>query len=244
MKALIFALMLSVTTLLGADMTNGVFYADSSVECHLISQNGATITNQLAAGKTYEVGNAIAEIVTTNKTTFYIAGGLMIEVAPKSTFSINLVDVEVKNLSEPPRKADFGSHNISLAMGVGEFSVIYLGNEYSSLSISTPFISYELGSGKYLFRITEKSSLAFIAEGSLIVDGKKKDKSTSKNSLSFAIPFNDPISGVKDKTLTSNRLLQPSESDVLQTSILSAEKKYLDVQFFVVSGRVIGIYTK
>lgn len=246
MKALIFALMLSVTTLLGADMTNGVFYTDSPVECHLISQNGATVTNQLAAGKTYEVGNALAEIVTTNKATFFISGGPMIEAGPNSTFSINLIDVEVKNLSDSPSKADFGMHNVNLGFGVGEFSIVYPNQDpNSSVTAATPYTSYLFQGGKYFVRITDKSAIVYVLEGMMQVHGdKNRVDNTDKGKLAVAIPFLDPASGVEDKIISSIKPLKQEEMERFATPVMLAEKKWANVQFVVIGGKVIGVRMK
>lgn len=249
MKPLIFALFLFVSsalTTLGTDMTNGVFYTDSAVECHLIAQSGATTTNHLAAGKTYTVGNAIAEMVTTNKTTFYLAGGPMIEVGPKSTFSINLFDQEVKNLSSPPRKAEFGSHNISLSMGIGEFCVVYPNKDpVSSITIATPYTSYLLQGGKYFIRITDRSVIVYVLEGSMQVHGdKNRVDNTDKGKLAVAIPFLDPASGLEDKIISSIKPLNPEEMERFASPVMLAEKKWADVQFFVVGNQVIGFWMK
>ena len=246
MKTLILSLLLLASTVCGADMTNGVFYADSSVECHLISQNGAVTTNQLAAGKTYTVGNALLEMEVTNKTVFYFAGGPMIEVGPKSTLSINLFDQEVKNLNSAPRKAEFGSHNISLTFSKGEFAVIYPNKDTdSSITLATPFTSYQLNGGKYFVRISEKSVIAYVLEGMMQVHGDKNrvDK-TEKGRLAVAIPFTDPASGVEDKIITSIKTLKTEEMERFAAPILQAEKKWADVQFFVVGKQVIGIWMK
>ena len=247
MKSLFITLFLFVSfvvSTIGADITNGVFYADNPVECHLIAQSGVTITNQLGAGKTYMVENAIVEMSISNKTVFYFAGGPMIEVGPKSTFSINLFDQEVKNLKSSPRKAEFGNHNISLTFTMGEFSVIYLGNEYSSLVISTPFVSYLLNGGKYLIRLSDKSVIAYVLEGAMQVHSDKKVDNTPKGSLAVAIPFSDPASGVEDRVVTSIKTLKAEETERFASPILLAEKKWADVQFFVIGGRVIGIWMK
>jgi len=229
-----------------ADMTTGVFYADRSVECHLIAPNGSSTTNQLAAGKTYTVENALVELEVTNQTTFYFAGGPMIGVGPKSTFSINLFDAEVKNLDSTPRKAEFGTHNLSLSFTMGEYAIIYPNKDVnSSFTLSTPFTSYQLNGGRYFVRISEKSVIAYVLEGMLQVHGDKNrvDK-TEKGKLAVAIPFTDPASGIEDKIITSIKPLNPEEMERFAAPILQVEKKWADVQFFVVGKQVIGVWMK
>ena len=249
MKNLILALLLTVAMPIfsaGAEMTNGVFYADQPVECHLIAQSGASTTNQLSAGKTYVVENALVELEVAKKTTFYFAGGPMIEVGPNSTFSINLFDTEVKNLDSTPRKAEFGNHNLSLTFNRGEFAIVYPNRDSnSSFTLATPFSSYELGGGKYFVRLSDKSVIAFVLEGTLITHGdKNRTDKTEKGRLAVAIPFTDPSSGLADKIITSIKPLDAAEIERFASPILSAEKKWADVQFFVVGNRVIGIWMK
>ena len=127
MKSLILAFFLFAAGALAsaAEMTNGVFYVDNPVSCHLVSQNGAVTTNDLVGGRTYMVGNTLLEMETTNKTAFYFSGGPLVEAGAKSKLSVNLFDQEVNNLDANPRKPDYGSHNLSLKFDVGEYVVIY-----------------------------------------------------------------------------------------------------------------------
>lgn len=246
-SAILSAILLLISSLLSfGELTNGCFFVDQDVECHLIVQSGATTTNHLSGGKTYTVGNAIAEMLTTNKTTFYFAGGPMIEVGPKSTFSINLFDQEVKNLGSTPRRAEFGTHNISLTMGIGEFSVVYPNKDSnSSITIGTPYTSYLFQGGKYFVRITDRSAIVYVLEGSMQVHGdKNRVDNTDKGKLAVAIPFVDPASGIEDKVISSIKPLKPEEMERFATPVMLAEKKWADVQFFVVGNQVIGIWMK
>ena len=226
-------------------MTNGVFYTDSAIQCHLISQNGAATTNQLSAGKTYLVTDTLIELQTSNTTTLYFSGGPMIEASAASLITVNVFDSEVKNLNAQPRKADIGSINLGLTFGKGEYSVIYPNiDANSSLVINTPFASYQLGGGKYFFRVSDKSAIVYVVEGSMQMHGDKKVDKTSKGNLAVAIPFADPGSGVEDKILTSIKTLKQDENDKYSTPVLLAEKKWGNVGFVIVGGRVIGIWLK
>jgi hypothetical protein len=227
----------------GKDTTNGVFYIDTPIECHLISQNGSIVTNNLVGGKTYMVANVIIEMSLTNKTTFFFSGGIIVDVAPKSDIAINLFEQEVKNLDAQPRRAEFGSHNLSLEFGVGEFSVVYPNiTSNSTFTITTPYTSYELHGGKYFFRISDKSAIVYVLEGTMNVHGDKRIDKTEKGKLAVAIPFSDPGSGIKDKIVNSIKTLQQDEIDRFAAPILDSEKRISDVQFFVIGGRVIGIW--
>lgn len=248
MKTLILfwlSFVLFLTSTFGADMTNGVFCADSDVESHLIAQNGAITTNQLAAGKTYMVGNALVELrpsTNTTFTTFYFSGGILVDVSPKSTLTLNLFDQEVKNIDSIPRKAEFGTHNISLSIGNGEYSIIYPNkDQYSSISISTPFTSYQLFGGKYFFRVSDKSVVAYVLEGTMQVIGDKKSDKTERGKIAVAIPFSDSDSGVSDKIISSIKTVKPEETTRFSSPILMAEKKANDIQFFIINRSVVGI---
>jgi hypothetical protein len=249
MKSILTSILLLISTALfaaGNDLTNGVFYIDSPVECHLISQNGASLTNQLVAGKTYMVGEVLVELEPTNKTTFYFSGGPLIEASAQSSFTVSLFDQEVKNLDAQPRRAEFGSHSINLTFSKGEFSIIYPNADAnSSLMVNTPYATYQLHGGKYFFRVSGKSVIAFVMDGIMTVHGDKnrKDK-TEKGKLSVAIPFSDPASGVDDKIVTSIKQLKQEEVDRFSAPCLNAEKKWGNVLFVVINGRVIGVLVK
>lgn len=245
MKTLILfrlSFVLFLTSTFGADMTNGVFCADSDVESRLIAQNGAVTTNQLAAGKTYMVGNALVELRPSTNTTFYFSGGIIVDVGPKAILTLNLFDQEVKNIVSIPRKAEFGTHNISLSIGNGEYSIIYPNkDQYSSISLSTPFTSYQLSGGKYFFRVSDKSVVAYVLEGTMQVIGDKKSDKTERGKIAVAIPFSDSDSGVSDKVISSIKTVKPEETTRFSSPILMAEKKANDVQFFIINGNVVGI---
>jgi hypothetical protein len=246
MKSLIFAVVffvLSVITSIG-DTTNGVFYIDNPVSCHLVSQNGSIITNQLNGGQTYTVGNNLMEMSVSNKTTFYFAGGPMIEAGANSSISVNLYDLEVNNINSQPRTAEFGVHNLNLNLTSGEFSILYPNTNGSSLTVSTPFTSYEMHGGKYLVRITDLSIVVYIIDGSMEVHGDKRVDKTEKGKLIVAIPFSDPSSGVDDKVITSTKTLRPDETDRFASPVILAEKKWSNVRFFIVRGEVIGMWMK
>ena len=247
MKSFIFSLILFVTTIVAtfAEMTNGAFYVDAPVECHLVSQNGATTTNQLTAGKTYMVTDVLIELYFTNKTTVYFSGGPLIEAQPASTLAITIFDVDAKNLEAQPRKAEFGSINLGLTLNRGEFSVVYPNTDAgSAMTVSTPFAAYQLGGGKYFYRVSEKSAIVYVVEGAMQMHGDKKVDKTSKGNLAVAIPFSDPGTGIEDKILTSIKTLKQEETEKYSTPVLLAEKKWGNVGFIVISGRLVGVWLK
>ena len=238
MKSLIVALFLLVSSILNAEMTNGVFYVDKNIECHLISQNGAITTNDLVAGKTYMVGNTLLEMVITNSTLFYFSGGPLVSIASNSTFTINIFDQEINNLEVTPRPVVFGNHNLNMGISSGAYSIIYPNtNVNSSFIISTPYTSYELHGGKYFIQVSDKSSIVYVIEGTMNVHGDKKVNKMDKGKIATAKPVSTSI-------LTS--ISTPKEEDVMKfsTSVSETYKKWSDVQFFIVNGRVIGIQMK
>ena len=245
MKAFIASLLLFVATSFAsfAETTNGVFYTDSAVQCHLIEQSGKTTTNQLVAGKTYLVTDVLVELQFTTKTTLYFSGGPMIEASAGSTLTINVFDADVKNLDAQPRKADIGSINLGLTFGVGEYSIVYPNlDANSSLIANTPFASYQLGGGKYFFRVSDKSAIVYVVEGIMQMHSDKRVDKTSKGGLAVAIPFSD--GGTDDKILTSIKTLKQEENDRYASPVLIAEKKWANVGFVVIGGRVIGVWLK
>lgn len=242
---LVFLLFVAGATASASELTNGVFYVDNPVDCQLIQQNGVTTTNTIVSGKTVTVGNSLMEITTGPKTLFYFAGGPLVEVSAKSSISVNLFDREVKNLKSMPRKAEFGTCNLSLMFNIGEYCVIYPNTDSnSSLTITTPYTSYEIQNGKFYFRVTDRSAIVYVLEGMMNVHGDKKVDKTAKGNLAIAVPFVDPASGLNDKVVTSIKPVKQEETDKFTAPVILAEKKWADVQFFVLEGKVVGIWMK
>jgi len=248
MKAILASILLVVSSAFafGAELTNGVFYLDTPTEAHLIAQNGAARTNHLIAGKTYMVDDVIVEFESTNKTMFYLSGGPIVEASSHYSFSVNVFDQEVKNFDLQPRQADFGIHNINITFTKGDFVVIYPNaSPDSSLVVSTPYATYQLGAGRYFFRVTEKSVVVFVLEGMMMVHGdKNRVEKTDKGKLSIAVPLSDPLSGVDDRWVMSMKNLKQEEIDRFGSPILLAERRLQNIRFVVINGRVIGVLLK
>lgn len=248
MKAKLIALLMFLAVGLASAetiTTNGVFYVNAPTECHLIAQDGSTATNALASGHTYMVGNALAELHISTDSDIYLGGTAMLEAQSNSVFSIDVFDQEVKNINSEPSKAQFGYHNIGVTLINGDFSLIYPTNTpNSSFTVSTALTSYELNGGKYFFRVSDKSVVAYVFDGSMTVHGdNNKVSKTSKGNLALAIPFSDPSSGIPDRIMSSVKPLN-STNTTFVNPIVKAEGKFSNVEFCVVNGRVVGISMK
>lgn len=245
MKHLISAILASIVIAFSAqaDMTNGVFYINNPIECHLIVPSGAISTNQLSAGATYVVGEALAEFVVTNQTAFYFSDGTMVQAERGSEFSINSFDQEVLNFESTPTRAKFGTHTLNVMLSKGEISVICSTTDTnSSTMISSPYSAYQLNKGKYYFHVNDKSVVAYISEGDMQVhDEKDRITPANKGKMSVAIQFVDPLSGRGDKILSITKTATEDEVSHLSPPILSAETKADSVQFFIVGHHVLGI---
>ncbi len=239
MKAIFAAILLFVSTAvsaLGADMTNGVFYVEKPVECHLISQNGSIKTNQLAAGHTYMVGDVLLEMTVANRTLFYFAGGPLLEAGSNSVFSIDSFMVEVKNLNDQPRKVNLGTRNLALTFKSGEFSIVYPNTDPNSpLAVTTDFAMYEFPGGKYFVRAEANNSMAYVSKGTMITHANKQATKTEEGKASVSSANYTFYDGL------------PNNPEYIAKCIASTddtEKRFDDVQFFVVGGNVIGIWMK
>lgn len=249
-KTFLLSLFMAIAGVASAAQTNGVFYTDQNVVCQLLAQNGTSKTNELLAGKSYMVVNegVIAEFsnISTNPTTYYLSNGALIQCSPSSVFSIDVFDQEVNNLDAQPRWATMGSHNISMTLTKGEFVVIYpTADSNSSATVNTPYAIYQISAGKYLFRVSEKSGVAYTGEGIMQVHGdKNKVDKTEKGKLALAVPFQDPESGVSDKIITTIKPVKQEDTERYTTPIATAEKSLGNVRFAVVGGQVVGILMK
>ena len=233
MKVIILSFLLAASSLLAAD---GVFYVDTPVVTHLISQNGATVTNNLIGGSTTMVGTTtLMELCPSEKTTIYLAGGPTIEADAGSILSVNVFDQEVKNLTNSPCLAEFGVHNISLALTKGNFSVIYKSkDENSTCAISTPLALYQMNEGKFLFQISDVKSLVYVLDGMMVVHGDKSRKDTAKKG-------SKTITGQIDtEVATTTRPINSTENSTISTMHTKTDALSI-IQFFVIDGRVRGV---
>lgn len=196
-------------------------------------------------GSTIRVDNSILDFTTTNKTLVYLGGEAMLQVGKDSLFAVTLFNQEVQNLTSSPRKAEFGAYSLSLEFSSGEFCLIYPNKDTNSdIVVSTPMASYQLSGGKYYFKVG-KSTLVFVLEGGMMVHGdKSKVDVVEKGSLAIAVPFADPSSGIDDKIITSFKKAKAEENERFAAPILQIERKWADVGFFVVDGKVVGIRLK
>ena len=245
MKTFITFLFLVIITfaLPASEFQRGVFCVDNTVECRNIQIDGTTTTNTVFMGKTVEVGESMLEIETPNKTTFYFSGGPLIETGTNSMLSINLFDREVINLDSIPRKAEFGRCNLSVKFEIGEYCVIYPNSDpNSSFTITTPYTAYEILNGKFYFRITDRSAIVYVIEGAMNVHGDKHINKTAKGNLAIAVPFMDPASGLNDKIVTSIKPVNQEDTSKFSDPVTLAEQKWNDVQFFIIYGKIIGVW--
>lgn len=239
MKAILLSILLSVSSLFGGELTNGVFYVDKSVECHLIAQNGATVTNQIPSGDTRMVGTTLVELCPTNQTTIYFSGGLIVTADANSVLSINTFDQEVNNLTETPRPATFGAHNISITLSKGNFVVLYPVQDASStFAISTPLALYQMNVGKFQFQVSDQKSLVYVLDGMMTVHGDKNRVDTAKKG-------NKSITGQIDtEVATTTRPINSTESSTVSIAQTTADASSGIVKFFVIDGRVRGALLK
>jgi hypothetical protein len=229
----------------GADVLNGVVFVDNPVECRRIQQNGVVTTNVAITGQTIAIDDGILEMVTGPKTLFYFAGGPLVEASANTTLSVNLFERTVSNLSQTARTAVFADGNLSLKFEVGEYCVIYPTHAAgSAMTVTTPYTIYELKSGKYFFRITDKSAVVYVFEGTMNVHGDTRIDKTDKGNLAVAVPFSDAASGVDDKVVTSVKPLKPDEMERFALPIKMAQTKLEDVRFFIIEGKVTGVWLK
>lgn len=248
MKSFLFSILLLVcTSLYGGQTTNGVVYFAQPTECHLIAQNGVIKTNQLVAGKTYMVinENAIAEFSSALPSSYYLSSGIVISTGTNASLSIDVFDQEINNLSAQPSKAAFGSFNVSVTLTTGEFVILCPSfPQGASFTVNTPFASYEISGGKYLFRVSDKSVVAYVGEGTMQVHGDKSVDKTEKGKIAVAIPFHDPTSGIDDKIVTSIKMAKTDESSRYTQPIDATVKSVQPIEFVVISGNVIGVLMK
>ncbi len=247
MRAIFTAIFLFASTLMGADMTNGVFYTDTNAAGASLAQNGVSNPRRLEAGHTYSTGvDTILEVKTTNAVAFFFSGGPLVQTGTNAEFAVLLFDQEIENIGETPRKAKFGSHMLNLSLTKGDFSIVYFNKDANSrVNVNTQYADYELVGGKYFFRISGKSALVYVLEGGMTAHGDKGSADTvDKGTLAVAVPFGDAESGLEDKIVSSYKKAKTDETEKFASPVLVAEKRTNDIGFFVVDGKVVGILLK
>jgi len=244
-KHIIFLLMVAQLYYSRADIMGGAFVLTQDSESNIISHNNNITSGKIIAGKTYLIDDKIIEISTTTNTSLYLSGGIIIDIGANSKLSINLFEQDILNINDLPRLAKIGNHNINITFDVGDFSIIYPSyTTQSYFSINTPITSYQLTGGKYNFKITDISVIAYVYEGSMeIVEDKKTDK-REKGKLTISIPFSDSNSGISDKIISSVKTINSTETNKFNSNVLLADKKTNDVQFFIIDKQLVGISLK
>lgn len=232
MKPIILAFLMALAPIptLGAE---GVFYVDKPVEAHFIAQSGATTTNRLSEGSSTVVGATLIELCPSEKTTVYF-GPLMVQADAGSVMTVNTFDQEVKNLTNSPCLAAFGSHNLSLGLNKGNFAVTYAKqDESSTCAVSTPLALYQMNVGKFLFQITDAKSLVYVLDGMMTVHG-------DKNRVDSAKKGSKSITGQIDTEIaTTTRPINQAENSTLAG--MQTRDNASAIQFFVIDGRVRGV---
>lgn len=244
MKEILLAIIL-FSAFLNAETTNGVFYVDNDVECICVSQAGISTTNTLKSGTTYPVGNELIELKSTNTTKFIFSGGPLVQVSPNAIFTVVLFDQEVNNLTSVPQRAKFGTHMLNLALSKGEISIVYPNKDTNSrVNINTHYADYELSGGKYYFKLTSKGALVYVVDGNMLVHGEK-NRTDVVNKENFTLANSaDTEFGLDDKVTTSFKKAKQEEMERFALPVISAEKNWPNIDFFVINGKVIGISLK
>lgn len=235
MKSLFTALaifLMAVTATLAADMTNGSFYVDNNVECHVIAQNGSTTTNQFLAGYTYTVGEQLLEMDIATPTMFCFAGGPIVQAGSNSTLIINLFENQVNNRHVSPRKAEFGAFNLTLGFNKGEFIVVYpKSDSASTFGVMTPQTGDPYVPGKYVFVVDETETTVNVLDKENVFADKKA-------------PFRQSPTKNKTKTTTVTKALDQPEIDKYNAVIATMEKKASEVVFVIINGSIQGVLLK
>jgi hypothetical protein len=228
-----FAIFLMAVTTTLAEMTNGAFYVDKNVECHLVAQNGLETTNQLLAGYTYTVGDQIMEMYITTPTMFCFAGGPIVQAGSNSTLIINLFEHQVNNRHVSPRKANIGPFNLTLGFNRGEFIVVYTkADTTSTFGVLTPHTGDPYMPGKYVFVVDDNETTVNVLDKETVFWDKKTPP-----------PRRNPVKS-RTKTVTVTKPLDQKEIDKYNAVIADMEKKASEIVFIIINCDVEGVLLK
>jgi len=241
MKKLIILLTLTLSIILSnaqPTYTNGFIYPDMPVICHLISPHGGTLTNNLEAGTSYMAGNALLEFTPTNLTTLYLSGGITIIANPNSKFSIDIFEQEILNLSDTPRKAKFGNYNLAVTITEGVVALSSITNEYSAISLSAQESAFQLSGGTFVFDVSTNGIVSYANGNCKRIFGTIKSDNSNKKGAELLIQ--------RGYQLTTTETIQPNSSQMtLYNDLLVAlNNDRTNVDFFVIQGKLIGIWSK
>lgn len=241
MKKLLLVLALMLTTAIAisaqSTYTNGFIYTDYPIECHLVSAHNGTLTNYLEAGISYMTGNAILEFSPTNLTSIYLSGGIIILSDANSKFSIDIFEQEILNLSDTPRKAKFGNYNLAITIQEGTIAISSVTNDYSAISLSAQESAFQLSGGKFVFDVTTNGIVSYTKGNCKRIFTNHAIDNTGKKGAEILIQ--------REFQLTSTELYAPNKKQIeLYNKLVSSLNISTNVEFIVIQGKLIGIWTK
>jgi hypothetical protein len=208
--------MLSVVTLCGQVMTNGVFVPvqSSGTPTYEVVGKGVKANNTpVVIGKTYSVAKTLYSVITTNDTvTFHFSNGLTAKISTNSNFSVNDFQQEILNPNPEPVKAKFGANMLTLTLLSGDGVFVYDESDSNSMcSISTPFVDIELLKGKFYFSCNEKSVNIFVLEGSLKSHGEhNKIELVTEGTAILANPVQFQSKMFDEKVVSATKKIKPA----------------------------------
>ena len=218
--------------------TNGYIYVDSPVECHLVSAHAGTLTNQLISGISYMTGNTLLEFEPSQLTTWYLSGGTIIIATANAKFSIDIFEQEILNLSDTPRRAKFGNYNLAITVQQGIVSILSETNEASAISLSAQESAFQLGGGKFVFDVSTNGIISYSSGDCKRIFGTTKPNNTNKKGAELLAQ--------RGYQLTTTEIIQPSTAqlEMYNNLLLKLNDSIYSVDFFVMQGKLIGIWLK
>ena len=238
MKHILLSLIILISALnvaISQTYTNGSIYIDNSIECQAVTAHSGIITNRLIAETTYTTGNTVLLFSPTNLTKFYLSGNIYIIADANSQFSIDIFEQEINNLNATPRKATFGNYNLALTILSGRIAIESITNDSSAISLTAQDSAFQLNGGDFLFDVMTNTVVCY-----------------STGNYKRILTHNSPNLNVKGAELlmehnvkvTTTEPFQPTPKQLDGYNILIQKLNDKNVDFFVISGKLVGILTK
>lgn len=232
LKSILFALLLPLVSF-SQTYTNGTICSTIPITYNVITAHNGTTTNTLDLGDSLMTGNTIFEFYAIDRTILFLSGGTEIIADKDSVFSIDIFEQTILNPTDKSKRVKFGDYNLALTLKLGAFVILTKTNETSAISISAEDSAFELNGGLFVFEVSS-NNVTYSSNGKF------------KTAVKGSIPIVEHLSTLLITKYKKVMELELSDQQFKKYNSLSTEllNSSNDVQFFIVRGKITGIYFK
>lgn len=249
MKKLLTLLLLATSfyNVVSEDFLTGGTYVASAVQgakYNLVGQT-TTETQTIVEGRTYSSEMDVFEVVTKENEhmKLHLSSGVLVDVLPETTFSVDAFNQMVKNNDAEPELAVSTDYILNMSLLSGDAYVV--SPKYDSPNtmcvLQTALANLELNGGTYRINSSQKYVICYVLDGQVQVFNPKTNKkeSITKGQMAFIVPFPGD-SGV----LVTSKTIDGNELTTQYKEVKEVEKIKDDVIFAIINKKIVGIKVK